>query len=130
MISKLSSQNSKTQGKKIPELTLHVKLSFNNTLVTVTNSLGNTVFWTSSGVLGLKGGKKSSLYGVQLVLEDVCRKLRALGVRFVHLRVSGMGSSRDYALGLFKSLGFKVLSITEISSRIYNGCRPPKKRRI
>jgi small subunit ribosomal protein S11 len=117
-------------SNKITELILHIKFSFNNTLVTVTNSEGNTIFWVSSGLLGLKGGRKSSLYGVQLVCESVCKKLKVFGTRFIRLKISGMSSSRDSTLRLFKSSGFKILSMTEVSSKPYNGCRPPKKRRI
>jgi small subunit ribosomal protein S11 len=108
----------------------HIKATFNNTLVTITDQSGNVVAWGSSGKAGFKGSKKSTPFAATVTAEQVAREAVNLGVRRVHVRVQGPGSGRESAIQALASAGLQVRSIRDVTPIPHNGCRPPKKRRV
>ncbi len=108
---------------------VHIKSSFNNTIVSVTDQEGNVIAWESAGALGFKGSRKSTPYAAQMTAESVANKAMEQGVRRVDIQVRGHGSGRDMAARTFQALGIEVLSIKDVTGQPHNGCRPPKRRR-
>ena len=111
----------------------HIYSTFNNTIITLTSLMGNTISWSSAGSLGFKGTRKSTPYGAQLAAENIISKASDLGIKIVKILVKGQGSGRDAALSTIikkKKFKFKISSIQDITKIPHNGCRPPKKRRI
>ena len=108
---------------------VHIKSSFNNTIVSVSDQEGNVIAWESAGALGFKGSRKSTPYAAQMTAESVANKAMDLGVRRVDIEVKGHGSGRDMAARTFQSMGIEVLSISDVTGQPHNGCRPPKRRR-
>jgi small subunit ribosomal protein S11 len=108
---------------------VHIKSSFNNTIVSVSDQEGNVIAWESAGSLGFKGSRKSTPFAAQLRAECVAYKSMDQGVRRVEIVVKGHGSGRDLAARNFLSLGFEVLSLKDVTGQPHNGCRPPKRRR-
>jgi small subunit ribosomal protein S11 len=108
----------------------HIKATFNNTLVTITDQSGNVVAWGSSGKAGFKGSKKSTPFAATVTAEQVAREAVNLGVRRVHVRVQGPGSGRESAIQALAAAGLQVRSIRDVTPIPHNGCRPPKKRRV
>ncbi|MEX2526856.1 MAG: 30S ribosomal protein S11 [Gemmatimonadota bacterium] len=120
------------RSKKIVESdgVAHVKASFNNTVVSIADSQGNVIVWSSAGRAGFKGSKKSTPFAATLAGEQAGREAMALGVRRVHVRVQGPGSGRESAIQALASAGLQVKSIVDVTPLPHNGCRPPKKRRV
>jgi len=108
----------------------HIKATFNNTLVTITDMSGNVVTWGSSGKAGFKGSKKSTPFAATVAAEQCGREAFQLGVRRVHVRVQGPGSGRESAIQALAAAGLQVRSIRDVTPIPHNGCRPPKKRRV
>lgn len=108
----------------------HVKATFNNTLITISDNAGNAVVWSSAGKAGFKGSKKSTPYAATVAAEAVGREAMNLGVRRVHVLVQGPGSGRESAIQALASAGLRVASIKDVTPIPHNGCRPPKKRRV
>jgi small subunit ribosomal protein S11 len=108
----------------------HVNATFNNTMVTITDSRGNTVAWGSAGKAGFKGSKKSTPFAATVAAEQVAREAMTLGVRRVHVRVQGPGSGRESAIQALATAGLQVKSIKDVTPLPHNGCRPPKRRRV
>ncbi|MBI4410403.1 MAG: 30S ribosomal protein S11 [Gemmatimonadetes bacterium] len=108
----------------------HVKATFNNTLVTITDMSGNVVVWGSSGKSGFKGSKKSTPFAATVAAEQVAREAVNLGVKRVHVRVQGPGSGRESAIQALSAAGLQIRSIRDVTPIPHNGCRPPKKRRV
>ena len=108
----------------------HIKATFNNTLVTITNMNGDVVTWGSAGKAGFKGSKKSTPFAATVSAEAVGREAYNLGVRRVHVRVQGPGSGRESAIQALNAAGLQVKSIRDVTPIPHNGCRPPKKRRV
>jgi small subunit ribosomal protein S11 len=108
----------------------HVNATFNNTMVTITDSRGNTIAWGSSGKAGFKGSKKSTPFAATVAAEQVAREALTLGVRRVHVRVQGPGSGRESAIQALATAGLQVKSIKDVTPIPHNGCRPPKRRRV
>ena len=108
----------------------HIKATFNNTLVTITNMNGDVVTWGSAGKSGFKGSKKSTPFAATVSAEQVGREAYNLGVRRVHVRVQGPGSGRESAIQALAAAGLQVKSIRDTTPIPHNGCRPPKKRRV
>jgi small subunit ribosomal protein S11 len=108
----------------------HIKATFNNTLVTITDSQGNVVVWGSSGKAGFKGSKKSTPFAATVAAEQVAREAVNLGMKRVHVRVQGPGSGRESAIQALAAAGLQVRSIRDVTPIPHNGCRPPKKRRV
>lgn len=109
---------------------VHVFASFNNTIVTVTDTQGNTVCWGSSGSAGYKGSRKSTPFAARLAAEQAIKAAQSMGIQEVDLIVKGPGPGRESAIRAVQSMGLKVRSIADITPVPHNGCRPPKKRRV
>jgi len=108
----------------------HIRATFNNTLVTITDNQGNVVVWGSSGKAGFKGSKKSTPFAATVAAEQVAREAVNLGMKRVHVEVQGPGSGRESAIQALAAAGLQVRSIRDVTPIPHNGCRPPKKRRV
>jgi small subunit ribosomal protein S11 len=118
------------ERKNITSGVAHVNASFNNTMVTITDAQGNTIAWSSSGMQGFKGSRKSTPYAAQMAAEDAGKKAMEHGMRTIEVEVKGPGSGRESALRALQSVGFTITSIRDVTSIPHNGCRPPKRRRV
>lgn len=120
------------KGKKRADLQgiAHINASFNNTIVTITDSRGNVVSWGTPGNSGFKGSRKSTPFAAQLASESSATKAYELGMRKVDVRVCGAGAGRESAVRALKAAGLDVLTIRDVTGIAHNGCRPKKKRRI
>ncbi len=120
------------RSKKVVEAegVAHIKATFNNTLITITDKVGNTVVWGSAGKAGFKGSKKSTPFAATVAAEQCGREAVALGVRRVDVRVQGPGSGRESAISALAAAGIQIKSIQDVTPLPHNGCRPPKKRRV
>jgi small subunit ribosomal protein S11 len=116
--------------KNISSGVAHVNSTFNNTMVTITDAQGNTVSWSSSGMMGFKGSRKSTPYAAQVAAEDAGRKAQEHGMRELEVVVKGPGSGRESALRALQSIGFTVRSIQDVTPIPHNGVRPRKRRRV
>ena len=116
--------------KNIPAGIVHIQSTFNNPIVTVTDPAGNTVSWSSAGVKGFKGSRKSTPFAAQLVAEDAARKAMEHGMRTVGVFVKGPGSGRESALRAIQNAGLRVTMIKDVTPIPHNGCRAPKRRRV
>jgi len=120
------------RAKKVVEAegVVHITATFNNTLITITDSKGNALTWGSSGKSGFKGSKKSTSFAATVAAENCAREALNLGVRRVHVRVQGPGSGRESAVQALATAGLHIMSIRDVTPIQHNGCRPPKKRRV
>lgn len=116
--------------KNVPFGQAHVKTSFNNTIVTLTDPAGNAIAWSSAGSNGFKGSRKSTPYAAQVTAEQAARRAMEHGLRQVDVYVKGPGSGREMAIRSLQSSGVQVISITDTTPIPHNGCRPPKRRRV
>jgi small subunit ribosomal protein S11 len=116
--------------KNIPMGIVHIHASFNNTIITITDPAGNAVSWSSAGVRGFKGSRKSTPFAAQMASEDAARKALETGMRSVIVYVKGPGAGRESALRALSTVGLKVTAIKDVTPIPHNGCRPPKKRRV
>ena len=108
----------------------HIKATFNNTMITITDSAGDTIAWASAGKAGFKGSKKSTPFAATVAGEQVGREAVSMGVKRVDVRVQGPGSGRESAIQALAAAGLFIKSILDITPLPHNGCRPPKKRRV
>ena len=108
----------------------HIQSTFNNTIVTITDVSGNVVSWSSAGVRGFKGSRKSTPFAAQLAAEDAAKKAMDHGMRQVSVFVKGPGAGRESALRALQAAGFKITLIRDVTPIPHNGCRPPKRRRV
>jgi small subunit ribosomal protein S11 len=108
----------------------HIQSTFNNTIVTITDVSGNVVAWSSAGVRGFKGSRKSTPFAAQLAAEDAAKKAMDHGMRTISVFVKGPGSGRESALRALQAAGFKISLIRDVTPIPHNGCRPPKRRRV
>ena len=120
----------KKERKNISSGVAHVLASFNNTIVTITDSQGNAIAWSSSGSQGFKGSRKSTPYAAQVAAEDAGKKAREHGMETLEIMVSGPGSGRESALRALQAVGFQITSIRDVTSIPHNGVRPSKRRRV
>ena len=118
------------EKKNIPSGIVHIQSTFNNTIVTITDPAGNVVAWSSAGVQGFKGSRKSTPYAAQIAAEDAAKKAMEHGMKNVEVYVKGPGSGRESALRSLQAAGFNVLMIKDVTPIPHNGCRPPKRRRV
>lgn len=118
------------ERKNITSGVVHVNSSFNNTMVTITDAQGNTISWSSSGLQGFKGSRKSTPFAAQMAAEDAGKKAMEHGVRTLEVEVKGPGSGRESALRALQAVGFLITSIRDVTAIPHNGCRPPKRRRV
>ncbi len=118
------------ERKNITSGVAHVNASFNNTMITITDAQGNTIAWSSSGMQGFKGSRKSTPYAAQMAAEDAGRKAMEHGMRTLEVEVKGPGAGRESALRALQTVGFTIMSIRDVTPIPHNGCRPPKRRRV
>lgn len=120
----------KKEKKNIPNGVAHIQATFNNTMITITDSIGNVLAWSSSGSKGFKGSRKSTPFAAQIAAEDAAKKAQEHGVRSIEVYVKGPGSGRESALRALQAAGFSISFIRDVTAIPHNGCRPPKRRRV
>tara|TARA_B100001013_G_C24408377_1_gene362928 strand:+ start:65 stop:511 length:447 start_codon:yes stop_codon:yes gene_type:complete len=120
----------KKKNKNVLNAIAHVTASFNNTVINITDLNGNTLAWSSSGVKGFKGSRKSTPYAAQIAAEDAGRKAKVHGVKNLEVCLKGPGAGRESALRSLLAVGFTITSIKDVTPIPHNGCRPPKRRRV
>jgi small subunit ribosomal protein S11 len=120
----------KRTGKVEANGIAHVKATFNNTIVTITDSSGKTISWGSAGKVGFKGSKKSTPFAAQLAASAAAREAMDLGLRKVEIWVKGPGSGREAAIRSLSAAGLEIAVIKDVTPIPHNGCRPPKRRRV
>ena len=125
-----ASRVKKRERKNITSGVVHVNSTFNNTMITITDVQGNAVAWSSAGLMGFKGSRKSTPYAAQLAAEDAGKKASEHGLKNIDVEVSGPGSGRESALRALQTIGFQVNSIRDVTPIPHNGCRPKKRRRV
>lgn len=108
----------------------HIRASFNNIIISITNSAGQVVSWASAGKMGFKGSKKNTPYAAQMAAQDCGQKAYDLGLRKVEVFVKGPGSGRESAIRTLNNVGIEVAAIKDVTPLPHNGCRPPKRRRV
>ncbi|HEY3724883.1 MAG TPA: 30S ribosomal protein S11 [Acidimicrobiia bacterium] len=118
------------ERKNISHGIAHIKSSFNNTIITISDQQGNTLAWASAGNVGFKGSRKSTPFAAQLAAETAARRAMEHGVRRVDVVVKGPGSGRETAIRSIQNTGIEVLGIKDVTPIPHNGCRPPKRRRV
>ena len=116
--------------KNIPSGIAHINSTFNNTIITITDTTGNTISWSSSGNKGFKGSRKSTPYAAQVAADAAAAKALEVGMKILSVEVKGPGSGRETALRALQARGFKIISIKDTTPMPHNGTRPPKKRRV
>lgn len=122
--------NGKKEKKNISTGIAHIQSTFNNTIVTITDVMGNVISWSSSGVKGFKGSRKSTPFAAQLTTEDAAKKAMEHGMHMVEVYIKGPGAGRESALRALQSAGLVISLIKDITPVPHNGCRPPKRRRV
>jgi small subunit ribosomal protein S11 len=108
----------------------HIKATFNNTVICITDMNGETLCWSSAGTIGYKGSRKSTPFAAQRAAESVAEKAKRIGVREIEIKVKGPGSGRESAITALQAAGLEVRSIEDVTPIPHNGCRPKKRRRI
>jgi small subunit ribosomal protein S11 len=124
------SDNKKKKKDYSPNGIVHIKSSFNNTIVTIADTNGNSVSWSSSGSMGFRGSKKSTPYAAQIATDTAGKKAYELGLRKLDVMMKGPGSGRESALRALQNIGFSISNIKDVTPLPHNGCRPKKKRRV
>jgi len=120
----------KKEKKNISSGVVHIQSTFNNTIISITDPAGNVLSWSSSGVQGFKGSRKSTPFAAQLAAADAVKKALEYGMKTVEVFVKGPGAGRESALRSLQSAGFNIVSIKDVTPIPHNGCRPPKRRRV
>ncbi|UCD55179.1 MAG: 30S ribosomal protein S11 [Candidatus Omnitrophota bacterium] len=128
-------QKTKTKAKKrvtknIPKGIAHILASFNNTIITITDTKGDTICWSSTGTVGFSGSKKSTPFAAGIAAQNAARKARDFGVRELEVLVKGPGSGRESAIRSLQQAGLSIKAIRDVTPIPHNGCRPPKRRRV
>ncbi len=116
--------------RQVPLAQAHIQATYNNTIITITDTDGNVLCWASAGSSGFKGSRKSTPYAAQMASRNVARQAREYGVRELQVFVKGPGPGREAAIRTLMGEGFTVVEITDVTPLPHNGCRPPKKRRV
>jgi len=130
MVKAVRKTGKKKEKKNITEGIAHIQSTFNNTIVTITDLSGNVIAWSSSGLQGFKGSRKSTPFAAQMAAEDVVRKAKEQGMRRVQVYIKGPGSGRESALRSLQLAGLTITLIRDVTPVPHNGCRPPKRRRV
>ncbi len=120
----------RVEKKNIEKGTAHITSSFNNTIVTITDTAGNAVSWASAGGLGFKGSKKSTPFAAQMAAETAAKAAMDHGMKTIEVFVKGPGSGRESAIRSLQAAGLEVTLIKDVTPIPHNGCRPPKRRRV
>ena len=119
-----------TARKNIPNAIAHIRSTFNNTIITITDLEGNTIAWSSAGIAGFKGSRKSTPFAAQLAARDVATKAQEHGVKNLTVFIKGPGSGREAAIRSLQASGFRIGFIKDVTPIPHNGCRAPKRRRV
>lgn len=130
MAKQIKKSNSKKNRKTAPSGVAHIQSTFNNTIVTITTNVGDTVSWASSGAIGFKGAKKGTPFAAQIAAEKASKEAINQGMKEAEVFVSGPGAGRETAIRALQAAGLEVTLIRDITAVPHNGCRPPKKRRV
>lgn len=118
------------EKKNVANGVAHIHASFNNTIVTITDTSGNVITWSSSGSKGFKGSRKSTPFASQLAAETAAKKAMENGMRQVEVYVKGPGTGRESAIRAIQAAGLEIVAIKDVTPIPHNGCRPPKRRRV
>ena len=130
MVKAVRKTGKKKEKRNITEGVAHIQSTFNNTIVTITDLSGNVIAWSSSGLQGFKGSRKSTPFAAQMAAEDVVRKAKEQGMRKVQAYIKGPGAGRESALRSLQLAGLTITMIRDVTPVPHNGCRPPKRRRV
>ncbi len=131
MAAKKKYTKKKKKHLNVPTGIAHIKATFNNTIITITDTQGNVLLWGSAGSIGFKGTRKGTPFAAQLVAENVAKRAQSmLNMKEVMVRVKGPGPGRETAIRALQSAGLNVISIKDVTPIPHNGCRPPKRRRV
>ncbi|KUK83342.1 MAG: 30S ribosomal protein S11 [Pelotomaculum thermopropionicum] len=125
-----ATRTKRRERKNIESGVAHIKSTFNNTVITITDTRGNTVSWASSGGVGFKGSRKSTPFAAQLAAENAAKEAMEHGMREVEVTVKGPGAGREAAIRSLQAAGLEVNMIKDVTPIPHNGCRPPKRRRV
>ena len=128
--SKRGQKGRRREKKNVPHGAAHIKSTFNNTIVSITDPSGAVISWASAGQVGFKGSRKSTPFAAQLAAESAARKAQEHGVRKVDVFVKGPGSGRETAIRSLQAAGLEIQGIQDVTPVPHNGCRPPKRRRV
>ena len=126
----VKSKEKRKERKHVESGAAHIRSTFNNTIVTITDSNGNTIAWASAGGLGFKGSRKSTPFAAQMAAEQAARAAIDQGMRSADVFVKGPGAGREAAIRALQAAGIEVSSIKDVTPIPHNGCRPPKRRRV
>ena len=127
----MADQKTKKKNKKnVPSGVAHIKASFNNTIINISDSAGQTIVWTSGGSVGFKGSRKSTPFAAQLAAEEAGKKAMEHGMKHVEVVIKGPGNGRESAIRALGSTGLNITVIKDITPIPHNGCRPSKRRRV
>ena len=127
---KKSTTRRRRDRKHVERGQAHIQSTFNNTIVTITDTVGNTLSWASAGELGFRGSRKSTPYAAQMAAETAAKAAVVHGLKTVEVMVKGPGSGREAAIRALQACGLEVTSIKDVTPVPHNGCRPPKRRRV
>ena len=122
--------NKRKEKKHVESGAAHIRSTFNNTIVTISDTKGNALSWASAGGLGFRGSRKSTPFAAQMAAEQAAKAAMELGLRQVEVFVKGPGSGREAAIRALQAAGLEVNSIKDVTPIPHNGCRPPKRRRV
>jgi small subunit ribosomal protein S11 len=120
----------KRERKEVRTGIAHVRATFNNTIVTLTDKMGNVVSWASAGSVGFKGSRKSTPFAAQMAAENAARKAMDMGLKQVEVYVKGPGAGREAAIRSLQAVGLEITTIRDVTPIPHDGCRPPKRRRV
>ena len=126
----MAKQTRRTKRTVAPDGAAYIKATFNNVMVTLTDSEGNTIAWSSSGKRGFKGSRKNTPYAAQVSSQEAAREAYDMGLRRVDVFVKGPGSGRESAIRAIATSGIEIKTIRDVTPIPHNGCRPPKRRRV
>jgi small subunit ribosomal protein S11 len=132
----VAKEKRKAKGKKrrtalnVTSGVAHIQATFNNTIVSITDSQGNVIAWSSAGQVGFVGSRKSTAFAAQVAAEAAAQKAKEVGLREVRVHVNGPGAGRESAIRAIQSTGLDITLIRDVTSIPHNGCRPPKRRRV
>ncbi len=130
MVARPTGRKKKKKVQVEPEGIAHIKATFNNTVITLTNKFGNVISWASGGTSGFKGSRKSTPFAAQQASMQAAREAMDLGLTTVEVRVRGPGSGREAAIRSLQVVGLEISAIKDVTPVPHNGCRPPKRRRV
>ncbi len=126
----MAKSKKKKQRRNVSRGVAHIQATFNNTIVTITDTDGNTLCYASAGMVGFKGSRKSTPFAAQRAAEEAANRATRFGLKEVDVKVKGPGSGRESAITALQSAGLNIKAIEDVTPLPHNGCRPPKKRRV